>query len=312
MTANPSGSAAASLERSCEETGEGWIRQQEAAPGVTLLEAWFARGGYRPHRHDTYGIAVTEAGVQGFGYRGASYVCLPGDIIILHPDEVHDGYAEDDAGFGYRLLYVEPALIFAAMRTLAGHRAALPFVRRPVVRSAPLAAAIHSAFPQVQGQGHRPEPLAIDDLVLRLAEGLLTADPAQRPAPSPKHLDLAAIARARQFLDAEQTRVVRSWELEAVTGLTRYDLARQFRAVVGTSPYRYSLLRRLDGARAQLARHRPLADVALAAGFADQAHFTRMFSAAYGMSPGRYSELLAVGCWPLAHFDDGRREMEDG
>lgn len=298
MFSDSSDSRVIGLERSCEEAGEGWIRQQEAAPGVALLEAWFSRGGYRPHRHDTYGIAVTEAGVQGFGYRGTSYVCLPGDIIVLHPDEVHDGYAEDDAGFGYRLLYVEPALIFAATRTLAGHRAALPFVRHPVVRSAPLAAAIRNAFPQVQEHG--PEPLAIDDLVLCLAEGLLAADPAQPPAPPPKHLDLAAIERARQFLDAERTRVVRSWELEAVTGLTRYDLARQFRAVLGTSPYRYSLLRRLDGARAQLARHRPLVDVALEAGFADQAHFTRMFSAAYGMSPGRYGELLAAGYWPLA------------
>ncbi len=294
MLPERSGVAAPRLERLCEEAGEGWLRQQEAAPGVALLEAWFAHGGYRPHRHDTYGIAVTEAGVQGFAYRGASYVCLPGDIIVLHPDELHDGYAEDDAGFGYRLLYVEPALIFAATRTLAGHRAALPFVRRPVVRSAPLAAAIHNAFPQVQGQEHGPEPLAIDDLVLRLAEGLLAADPAQRSAPLPKHLDLAAIERARQFLDAEQNRVVRSWELEAVTGLTRYDLARQFRVVVGTSPYRYSLLRRLDGARDQLARHHPLVDVALEAGFADQAHFTRMFTAAYGISPGRYRELSAI------------------
>ena len=73
--------------------------------------------------------------MQGFGYRGASYVCLPGDVIVLHPDEVHDGYAAGDAGFGYRLLYVEPALIFAAARTLAGQSATLPFVRQPVLRS---------------------------------------------------------------------------------------------------------------------------------------------------------------------------------
>ena len=89
----------------------------------------------------------------------------------------------------------------------------------------------------------------------------------------------------------ERTRVVRSDELEAVTGLTRYDLARQFRAVLGTSPYRYSLLRRLDAAREQLGSTQPLADIALGTGFADQAHFTRMFTAANGISPGRYRAL---------------------
>jgi len=44
-------------------------------------------------------------------------------------------------------------------------------------------------------------------------------------------------------------------------------------------------------ARAQLAQHRPLVDVALETGFADQAHFTRMFKAAFGLTPARYGAL---------------------
>ena len=87
--------------------------------------------------------------------------------------------------------------------------------------------------------------------------------------------------------------MVHSSELEAVTGLTRYELARQFRWRYGTSPYRYLLMRRLDVARAQLSRHRSLVDVALEAGFADQAHFTRRFKAAFGLTPARYGALRA-------------------
>ena len=59
-------------------------------------------------------------------------------------------------------------------------------------------------------------------------------------------------------LDAEKTRVVHSRELESITGLTRYDLARQFRIMLGTSPYRYLLMRRLEFAREQIHRERPL------------------------------------------------------
>lgn len=277
------------LERSCEGPSHDWIQQSEAADGVELLEAWLQRFAYRRHRHDTYAIGLTEDGVQAFDYRGASRVSTPGRVVVLHPDEQHDGRAGTAAGFGYRQLYVEPALIFDAVHVLRGQRCPLPFVRDPVVHSPLLSAAIRAAF---QLRASR-EPLATDDLVVRLAAGLLNAESPGTSAPLPRRLDIAAIERARQFLDAERTRVVRSWELEAVTGLTRYDLARQFRAIVGTSPYRYSLMRRLDHARARMASHRPLADIALEAGFADQAHFTRMFSAAFGITPARYAALRA-------------------
>jgi AraC-like DNA-binding protein len=53
-------------------------------------------------------------------------------------------------------------------------------------------------------------------------------------------------------------------------------------------------VRRLDGARAWWREARPLAETALAAGFADQAHFTRAFKAAFGMTPGRYVKLSAA------------------
>ena len=127
---------------------------------------------------------------------------------------------------------------------------------------------------------------------MRLAEGLLELSQDAGNAGAPRRLDHAALARGRAFLDHRRT-VVRSEELEAVTGLGRYDFARQFRAWYGTSPYRYSLLRRLDFARSELGRGSPLADLALAAGFADQAHLTRMFRSAYGVPPGRYAALLA-------------------
>jgi AraC-like DNA-binding protein len=109
-----------------------------------------------------------------------------------------------------------------------------------------------------------------------------------------RRVDVPAIERARQFLDAEKTRVVHSLELESLTGLTRYDLSRQFRIMFGTSPYRYLLMRRLEFARERIHRERPLVEVALDAGFADQAHFTRAFRSAFGLTPARYRALRAT------------------
>jgi AraC-like DNA-binding protein len=277
--------AAEGLVRSCD--GGDWVRTSSLGGGVELLRAWFGGRAFARHRHDTYAIGVTEAGVQTFDYRGRVERSAPGQVVVLHPDEAHDGRPGTEAGFGYRILYVDPARIAAAVSAIGGRPAPLPFVREPVSSNPTLARAVTEAF------GLPPEPLALDALVLRLAEGLLETGPDGSPRRAHARLDHVALERARAFLDDRLT-VARSDELETITGLSRYDLARQFRTAYGTSPYRYSLMRRLDFARRRLGGTTPLADLALAAGFADQAHFTRMFRATFGLTPGRYARLCGT------------------
>ena len=267
------------LERLC---GDDWMLSTQTNYGIEFLEARFQGHAYQKHRHDTYAIGLTTAGVQSFTYRGASRVSIPGQVVVLHPDEVHDGYAGTEEGFRYRQIYVEPAVIFEALQSMRPHPSSLPFVRTPVTSNQKLSAALRSAFQEPC------EPLAIDSLIVQVAEGLVEADPSCQDIPPPRSLDVAALNGVRQYLDTHITRVVHSRELEAITGLTRYDLARQFRVMCGTSPYRYLLRRRLDFARTLLTENRSLVEVAIEAGFADQAHFSRMFKATFGITPGWY------------------------
>jgi AraC-like DNA-binding protein len=283
MPASLGRSAQVGLEGSCGD----WVRSYGPIGGIELLQARFGGRGFAPHRHDTYGIGVTDLGVQTFDYRGATERSLPGQVTILHPDERHDGRAGTPSGFGYHIVYVEPARIGEAVRAIVGRPTPLPFARQPVADRPLLARFVSDAFGSTLA-----EPLARDALIVRLAEALLAADPSLSQPGRPRRLDVAALARARAFLDSQRG-IVRSADLERLAGLSRFDLARQFRVLYGTSPYRYSLQRRLAFARAELATGRPLVEVALAAGFADQAHFTRLFAATYGLPPGRYAALHA-------------------
>ncbi|PYT56899.1 MAG: AraC family transcriptional regulator [Acidobacteria bacterium] len=278
-------SAGEGLERSCQGTVAGWLASSRPAGGVELLSAWFAGEAYQKHRHDTYAIGVTDSGVQVFDYRGSVHASTPGQVVVLYPDEVHDGRAGTDEGFGYRIVYVEPFLLTDAVRTLCGRPCPLPFVSEPVSTNALLSRAIDAAF-------RAPlESLAVDSLIVDLAHGLMAGERGGARSVISRRVDVRAIERARQFLDAEKTRVVHSRELESITGLTRYDLSRQFRIMCGTSPYRYLLMRRLEFARERIHRERPLVEVAFDAGFADQAHFTRAFRSAFGLTPARYRAL---------------------
>lgn len=77
-----------------------WIRRAAPTSRLERIEAYFGGHGYDMHRHDTYAIGRTLAGVQSFHYRRAMQHSLPGGTIVLHPDEAHDGQAGTDAEIG--------------------------------------------------------------------------------------------------------------------------------------------------------------------------------------------------------------------
>src|SRR3954452_9103736 len=114
MPASVGDAAHAGLERSCEA----WLRSVGPVDGVELLQARFASGGVCGPSHGTYGVGVTDFGVQAFDYRGSLQRSLPGQVTVLHPDELHDGRAGTEQGFGYRILYVAPEHIAAAVSDL--------------------------------------------------------------------------------------------------------------------------------------------------------------------------------------------------
>jgi len=249
------------------------------AAGMQRLRARFSGHAYDRHRHETYAVGVTEAGLQCFHYRGAARASTAGRVVVLHPDEAHDGHSGAPGGFTYRMLYADPSLIAAAL----GGRA-LPFVAVPVFDDPILRRVVADAFVDFP----KPiEDLAIPALFAALADAL--ARLAGAPSVT-RRLPAKALDTARDLLDVASG-PVRSATLEAETGLDRYALARGFRTRFGTSPHRYLIGRRLERVRAEIARGVSLADAAYAAGFADQSHMTRHFKARFGLPPGRYAAL---------------------
>lgn len=78
-------------------------------------------------------------------------------------------------------------------------------------------------------------------------------------------------------------------------GLSAAQVSRGFRAVYGVGPARYGAEVRAAAAwRALTADARPLSEVALAHGFADQPHMTRAVTALTGRPPGRWRRVKTV------------------
>jgi AraC-like DNA-binding protein len=270
------------LERSCKQARD-WIRFGTGAPGLERAEVYLSTCAFEPHRHDTYTISLTTSGVQTFRYRGARRVALPGQLVVLHPDETHDGAPGTDEGFGYRALYVAPELVHAA---LAG--SPLPFVAETVQKASGATrrvAGLLADFEEPVGD------LARVDLAATVSDVLLVLS-GKRKAGSTT-VDSRAVGIARDYLTTHASESAPAATLERITGLDRFTLARQFRRAFGTSPDRYRTLRRLELARVAIEDGQPLARAAVDAGFADQSHMTRQFKRAYGFTPSRWTALTA-------------------
>ncbi len=106
-------------------------------------------------------------------------------------------------------------------------------------------------------------------------------DCAHRRSARPGHVQRLLPVLLSDQLDIEQ--VVRTY------GLSRRTLERHVRAEVGLSPAQLNRLAQIKRARQLLGQSSvPIAQVALACGFHDQAHFTHHFHRATNETPARY------------------------
>ncbi|MCB4767662.1 helix-turn-helix domain-containing protein [Ancylobacter sp. Lp-2] len=95
--------------------------------------------------------------------------------------------------------------------------------------------------------------------------------------------------RAKELLTARIGSQVTIEEIARECQLTPSHFARAFRNSMGISPHRYlSELRIAEAKQLMIGTSLPLTDIALMCGFAEQSHFTRVFSRQVGASPGAW------------------------
>jgi AraC-like ligand binding domain len=143
MTPSVADAAGSGLEGSCGP--DEWVDATGPVHGVELFRARLRGRPFSRHRHDVYAIGVTEEGVQEFEYRGTVERSLPGQVFVLHPDELHDGRTDGPGLFGYRQIYVHPDRIVSALPALTGRPAPLPFAP-PVTDDPAIARVVRVAF----------------------------------------------------------------------------------------------------------------------------------------------------------------------
>ena len=253
---------------------------------IGFLKASFTRHRYDLHTHPTYVFGVVTRGVERLRAGRRSYAAPTGSIIIVNPEEVHDGEAGSEAGWTYRTCYPTQSFMARTMQEL-GVRGLPAFGRvvmsdRRLVESFLVAHAAAEADDLVEAETSLLEfvrVLVSQCTDARLDEAPFSAGPA---------------GDYRELVDASLSRTLDLGVLARSLGVTRFQVIRNFKRFTGLTPGAYIRMRRLQLATALIEKGADLSEAATAAGFADQSHLTRTFRKVRGITPNMYRQALQL------------------
>ncbi|MDC8772622.1 AraC family transcriptional regulator [Roseateles albus] len=243
--------------------------------------------GYAKHAHDEFSIGAVTGGSSIYLHGDVQEQVDVGAVVLMNPGEAHACNPLAGAPWTYRMLYVGASWLGSLQRELncgnAGGFKPIPFAL---------------TYDEALYRGLLGLCDVLDDGVVTVPQKeaaalaffsglLLQSAPLAQPRPAPSAKLLAASA----FIDAHFRRDLSLEEIAACAGLSVSYLIRAFKQQFGLTPHVYQVNRRVQFCREQLRGGRgAIVDIAIEAGFADQAHLQRAFKRVVAATPGQYRQ----------------------
>ena len=254
------------------------------APGVPgiaeVFHARFTDHAYPVHAHDTWTVLVVDQGVIRYDLHRHEHGALPTVVTLLPPHVAHTGRSATEHGFRKRVLYLDTDVLDPGLTGAA--------VATPTWKDALLRNRIDQLHRTLDRPGHTLQAHTLEAesrLALigdRIERHLRTGHPDRPAVPHRLAGDL------RDLLDERLTEGITLRSAAGILHAHPAHLVRSFNAAFGLPPHRYLTGRRVEAARRRLLSGEPIAAVATAVGFHDQAHLTRHFTRLVGTTPRRF------------------------
>ncbi|MGJ7609393.1 MULTISPECIES: helix-turn-helix domain-containing protein [unclassified Variovorax] len=208
-----------------------------------------------------------------------------------------DRYRADmHSGFDFVLLEISHAALERAIDDKPGPRTS-GLVAATAVRDEVLAHLALALVPALENPS-QASLLFVDQVCLAMTSYLADAHGHTAPSAEPRTqrlLSRSHEARAKEMLRDKIDGAISVAEIADACNLSRSYFIHAFRETTGQTPHQWLIAQRLERAQTLLMDfERPLADVAAACGFADQSHFTRVFSQYTGTPPGTWRRKMRV------------------
>src|SRR3989344_1395251 len=239
---------------------------------------------YTRHAHEHFSIGAITAGRSTYVHEQSNFEVCAGTVVLMNPGDVHACNPIDDQPWSYLMLYVDTPWLTDLQHQL-GFGNDLAFRRFAATHTADRALfvglqALHQVLVDAQQDVLGKHSAAVEFFT----EVQLRLNPAEQPLHEPNF----KLERAADFIREHCTQMLKLEDICEAAQLSPSYLIRAFKQHYGMTPHAFLVNRRIQFAQDQLRNGKLIADVALEAGFADQAHFQRAFKQHLAATPGQY------------------------
>ena len=241
---------------------------------------------YKKHFHEELSIGVIDKGESKVWCDGQQLQVEAGRIIVIPPYLPHACNPEEGSDWKYKMLFFHMDWV----HHLLGDEARLhaPFLLENKVN--PHCKDLLNQF--VHCMSSQKTPLETETVAIHLIHTII-----QRDTVEALHVHDSAKAKKdmqeiKDYLHEHYLEPITLEKLESVSGLSKFHIVHLFKKANKIPPHAYQNLLRINFAKKELRKKRPIAEIAIEAGFYDQSHFTRVFKQVVGVTPQKYPSPL--------------------
>lgn len=235
---------------------------------------------YKKHFHEEWSLGLIEEGESVIWCDGQEVSVGSGDLLFIPAHVPHCCNPRPHAVWRYQMLFVQPQWLAG----LGGDGTPAQFKHLSGAASHLPARLMRQLTHELRSGG---TALAVEIAAVRLLCTLLVGEDREENA-AVRRADSWHSQSIRAYLEECYLQKVTLDDLQQLTGLSKFRLLHLFKRDHHVPPHLYQNLLRINYAKRELRRRRPIAEVALEAGFYDQSHFTKMFKQCVGVTPSQY------------------------
>lgn len=241
------------------------------------------------HHHDFYEIYFYLSGNVQFMVEDKTYSLLPGDILLIPPGTFHRAIVAPDTHDERIVLWIDRSFLSGLYEP--GEDLSICFqagrnlLRPTVVERADIQGIAMELVNEYYGKKYASSLAALGRLVC-LMVGLNRIALAGEGRIQSDTVSETLVSKVLSYIGSHYAENITLDSVADQFFVSKYHLSHEFSEAVGTSVYKYIIMKRLVAARQLIADGMSPGDACHECGYRDYANFYRAFTALYGVSPG--------------------------